>query len=390
MTFNYTLDSWMILGLVALASTLAGCRPTEPARFTASPEVAALDDEAADDEERQIWQELQLQIAAELSKHCGTPQAPIVFGDAEADRTHLELGAAVFALRCQQCHGVNGDGLGVAAEYLSPKPRDYTKGIFKFTSTPYGAKPRKSDLLQTLRRGITGTSMPSFDDLPPEELDAVADYVIFLSQRGELQSELLIMAQDDEELDPEYIEETIAAIAERWHEAQSQLVMPVTPMPPFTAETVAKGHELFLKQACNKCHGANGRGGSMGDVEIGKDSWGHAAAAADLTSGMFRGGGRPIDIYRRIYSGINGTPMPAFNEVFASEPDNVWYLVHFIRDTGERRRRNLPPLEDSAAAPANTTPAPEAQPTSTPEDEAPAGVPQALNLAPRHDRLAAP
>ena len=58
---------------------------------------------------------------------------------------------------------------------------------------------------------------------------------------------------------------------------------------------------------------------------------------------MYRGGGRPIDIYRRIYSGINGTPMPGFAQAFANDPDNIWYLVHFVRDTGERRRRNLPP-----------------------------------------------
>ena len=81
---------------------------------------------------------------------------------------------------------------------------------------------------------------------------------------------------------------------------------------------------------------------------MGKDAWGHDAAAADLTSGMFRGGGRPIDIYRRIYSGISGTPMPGFAQVFAKSPDDIWYLVHFIRDMGERRRRNLPPLKPTA------------------------------------------
>jgi len=368
MNFINTLTSRTILSVIATAAAISGCRPTESPRFTPGPEVSALDDEAADDEERELWHDLQQQIDAELLKRCGTPLAPVVFGDPEADRARLQLGAEVFAARCQQCHGVNGDGTGVAAEYLSPKPRDYTKGIFKFTSTPYGDKPRRSDLLQTLRRGVTGTSMPAFDDLSPEDLDAVVDYVIFLSERGELQNELVMMAQDEEELDPEYISETVAAIAERWHEAQSQLVMPLTPMPPFTEETIAKGHELFLKQACNKCHGVNGRGGSMGNVEIGKDSWGSSAAAADLTSGMFRGGGRPIDIYRRIYSGINGTPMPAFSEVFAKEPGNIWYLVHFIRDTGERRRRNLPPLDDTPATPPPTT-APADEPAATPAAE---------------------
>ncbi|MGD9635553.1 MAG: cytochrome c [Pirellulales bacterium] len=363
MKFFSTLPSGTIFCVFVLLAALSGCRPAERPQFTPSADVLALDDEAADDEERKLWHDLQQKIDKELLKRTGTPQSPISLSDPEANAAQLKLGAEVYATRCQQCHGVNGDGLGVAAGYLSPRPRDYTKGIFKFTSTPYGAKPRRSDLIATLRRGVTGTSMPSFDDLSPEDLSAVVDYVIFLAQRGELQNELVMLAQDEEAIESEYVDESVAGILERWHEAQSQLVMPLTPMPPFTAETVAKGQELFLKQACNKCHGANGRGGSMGGVEIGMDSWGHKAAAADLTSGMFRGGGRPIDIYRRIYSGINGTPMPAFNEVFAKQPDDIWYLVHFIRETGERRRRNLPPLEEPAV------------PATTPAEEAPANQP---------------
>ena len=101
--------------------------------------------------------------------------------------------------------------------------------------------------------------MPSFADLSPEDLNAVVDYVIFLSQRGELENELALLAQDEEELDPEYVDEIVTGILDRWHEAQAQLVMPLTPMPPFTEESIAKGRELFLGQACNKCHGTNGR-----------------------------------------------------------------------------------------------------------------------------------
>ena len=231
------------------------------------------------------------------------------------------------------------------ATHLNPRPRDYRPGIFKFTSTPYGSKPRKTDLLRTVRRGVTGTSMPSFDILPAAEQEAVVDYVIALSLRGELERELAVLADDEEEIDPEYVDELAEEILERWQAARGQRVTPVTPMPTMTAETVTLGHKLFLQSACNKCHGKDGRGGSLGNVDVGQDVWGHRAAAADLTSGMLRGGERPIDIYRRIYAGINGTPMPSFATAFAEEPDSVWYLVHFIQDLSQRRRRNLPPLD---------------------------------------------
>lgn len=355
------------IGIASLSVLLAGgCQRTEPPQFSVSAELESLVSSAEDDEDRQLWQGLRSEIVEVLAKQCGTPLKPIAFGDLSADRAKLEAGAKIYAYRCQQCHGTGGDGNGAVAKYLDPKPRDYTKGIFKFTSTPYGAKPMRADLLRTLRRGVTGTAMPAFDDLSPEELAAVVEYIIYLSQRGELEQALIALAQDESEVNPEFVPELVDTVKTRWSESQSQLVMPATPMPAMTAESVAKGHELYLQQACNKCHGVDGRGGLAGNIEVGKDAWGNVAAAADLTSGMYRGGGRPIDIYRRIASGINGTPMPSFAQAYASEPDNIWYLVHFIRDLGERRRRNQPP----SASPAWQVPAvmlPTAVPATTEE-----------------------
>jgi mono/diheme cytochrome c family protein len=160
--------------------------------------------------------------------------------------------------------------------------------------------------------------------------------------------------------------------------------MPVSSMPLMTDETVRTGHKIFLEQACNKCHGKYGRGGSMEKVEVGVDAWGNQTAAADLSSGMFHGGGRPVDIYRRIYSGINGTPMPAFERTFQDNPDSIWYLVQFIKATGNRRREGLPPLSEkdlpvaepaaaeapaAADSPAETAPAEEKSGEEEPAEE---------------------
>jgi mono/diheme cytochrome c family protein len=114
---------------------------------------------------------------------------------------------------------------------------------------------------------------------------------------------------------------------------------------------------LFLSLACSRCHGNDGRGGLLGNVEVGEDMWGQKGAAADLTSGMFRGGGRPVDLYRRIAAGIAGTPMPAFGAQFEKEPEVIWFLVHFIADAGQRRRFHR--LAPSSAADTKPTPTPE-------------------------------
>lgn len=326
-----------------------GCRRAAPPRFTPAPEVLELteDLEDAEPEELELYEALQKEVTVKLTELTGTPDKLIALGD-EATTDQLQHGYALYSRYCVQCHGVNGDGNGAVAEHLNPKPRNYTRGIYKFTSTPYGSKPRKSDLIRTVRVGVTGTSMPSFDRFSREQLEAVVEYVLALTYRGELERALAAYAYDDEELpDEEGLAETIAEILEPWENSADEIVMPVTMMPEMTEESVRNGHQTFLNIGCKNCHGAYGRGGMMGKVEVGKDAWGNQTAAADLSSGMFHGGDRPIDIYRRIFSGINGTPMPAFSKSFEKDPDKIWELVHFIKATGNRRRRGLAPLSAS-------------------------------------------
>jgi len=296
-------------------------------------------------------EELSVQLRANISllleKHCGTPQAPKMLGDASMDVEHLKRGMQVYMHRCQQCHGVSGDGAGPAAKYLYPAPRDYRRGMFKFTSTAYGSKPRRDDLLRTLQRGIPGTSMPSFARLSKSDLSAVVDYVLVLTHRGELETLLVLEADPDEPaFDPEIVEEFIDDIKLQWNQAEYSIVSPLTPQPEFTAEDIEVGKELFVKIDCVKCHGLDGRGQTPANVVTPlKDMWGHEARAADLTAGILRGGSRPVDIYRRIYSGINGTPMPGFQNVeqFREDPELIWKLVSFVLSVSERRRAgNVP------------------------------------------------
>lgn len=387
----------VVLTVVGAIVLQFGCRPQEAARYSPSAEVAALTDDLEDADELKLYQELQSQIATVLQKRFGAPAAPKAASDDQESIDGLARGAAIYATYCVQCHGVNGDGRGELAKHLDPAPRDYTQGIFKFTSTTNGT-PRKSDLVNTIRRGVRGTSMPSFATLSDDELGDVIDYVLLLMQRGRLQRELAQLAFDSGELPPD---EEIGGIAEEilapWYEANASVMSPLTPMPEFTPESVAAGRELFLKFACSRCHGVDGRGGTRG-VDVGVDTWGQKAAAADLTSGMFRGGGRPIDVYRRIHTGITGTPMPGFANQFASDPDAIWHLVHFIEDTSERRRRGLPPLEaepaDDAVAPSDAA-TPAAPPTTaeeesvTSDDPAASDVPQTATDAADEDAAAA-
>jgi len=192
--------------------------------------------------------------------------------------------------------------------------------------------------MATLRRGIVGTSMPSFRLLPDADIEAVVDYVILLSRRGELQLLLAGEAESSEELDEDVVTEYVDVVAGRWRDAGTLSTASLTPQPELTLERARQGREAFLESGCAKCHGEDGRGHTKDN--IGQDAWGFPTRAADLTSGMLRGGQEPMDIYRRILNGINGTPMPGFRSILEADPERAWNLVSYVLEISGRRRED--------------------------------------------------
>jgi mono/diheme cytochrome c family protein len=60
-----------------------------------------------------------------------------------------------------------------------------------------------------------------------------------------------------------------------------------------------------------------------------------------LRQGIYRGGRRPVDIYWRVYNGIEGTPMPGLGANVLQEGDppdpnkltkeDLWHLIRYVR-----------------------------------------------------------
>jgi mono/diheme cytochrome c family protein len=282
---------------------------------------------------------------------------------------------------CAHCHGITGDGAGPTAAFLNPYPRDYRKGQFKFKSTPVGEKPTHDDLKKIVLDGIPGTAMPSFKLLPDLEVEALIDYVKYLAIRGEVERSLLretanIELQDrlvgkDQAAQQEQIafikNEVVKPVAEKWNTAPAAAT-PIPPRPEMTPEQLAAsvkhGRELFYGTIANciKCHGDSALGdGQATDYDEwakefigdGKDrrlvatyvSLGllqpRTIRPRNLRQGVFRGGGRPIDIYWRMINGIEGTPMPALSANIRKEsdppeakklsPEELWDLVNYVQ-----------------------------------------------------------
>src|SRR5260370_28270463 len=71
-------------------------------------------------------------------------------------------GKNVYDAHCVECHGESGRGDGPSAAYLTPRPRDFTSGRYKIRSTETGSVPTDEDLIQSVRQGLYGTTMPGW------------------------------------------------------------------------------------------------------------------------------------------------------------------------------------------------------------------------------------
>jgi len=87
----------------------------------------------------------------------------------------LEKGKASFNVNCATCHGPKGEGNGVAAAALKPKPRNFATEEFK-----HGSKA--PEVFDTLAKGLPGTAMIAYRHLSEEERWALAYYVVDLHE----------------------------------------------------------------------------------------------------------------------------------------------------------------------------------------------------------------
>jgi mono/diheme cytochrome c family protein len=376
-------------GIRAVSLLLASCGLAAAVGCGANPSAAFranLVESMIESTKQPLTSDQERQVATILEAMFGTPDAPVALPESGLDAAKLRLAAGpvrsdivgrkngLYREHCAHCHGITGDGMGATAAFLNPYPRDYRPGQFKFKSTERGARPTHDDLVRILRNGIPGSSMPSFTLLSDVQLDALAEYVKYLSIRGETEIALtrafLELDDDAQGKLPEtrefLVDETLAAIAGKWRAAAGETIpVPAAPdvsEPEALAASIAKGKELFFgdRANCVKCHGITALGDGvvndyddwtkMGVIKLqeGLRSVSDAALLArgrqvlagdalkprpivprNLRQGIYRGGRRPLDLYYRIHAGINHAPMPAAKGTVA--PEDIWHIVNYIK-----------------------------------------------------------
>ncbi len=218
----------------------------------------------------------------------------------------IAYGKGVYERRCAGCHGAEGNGNGPAATFTYiERPRNFTKGEFKFHLTD-GPVPSDGDLLRTITRGVRGTAMPPWYDLPLADRLAVIQYIKY---------DLAV-------------DRTDPAKPKAWFKDNppgAPLYIGRPPMP--SQDIVAHGKEVWEQAPCQACHGQSGRGDGVAASEL-EDDFDFPIRPANLAGGNFKSGPAVQDIFRTITTGLSGTPMPAFKDTI---PDaDRWALSYYV------------------------------------------------------------
>jgi mono/diheme cytochrome c family protein len=210
---------------------------------------------------------------------------------------NAEDGAKLYRRFCIGCHGAWGNGEGENAQWIDPKPRDFTEAIFKCRSTPTGTLPTDQDLYDAITRGFVTTNMPQWRPLTPYQR---ADLVAF-----------------------------VKTWSPRWAKEKPGTPLNIPAETPITIDSILRGRAMFQKLECWKCHGPLGHGDGPSASTL-TDDKGNPIRPYNFSTGeRFMCGDTNRDLYRIFMTGLDGSPMPSFADVV--KPDEAWDLVHFLR-----------------------------------------------------------
>jgi len=222
-----------------------------------------------------------------------------------------ENGEKIYLKKCWWCHGKEGEADGPAAKFMIPPPRDFSGGVYKYTTAKPGSEvTRDEDLFNMITFGMPGTAMPSWKEVlnDQERWDLVAH---------------------------------VKKLTDLFEGVANPPEISYAGKVASSPESIEKGKNLFKEAKCFECHGEAGKGNTIKKL---KEDNGARVWPRNLTKPWtFRGGVTPEAIFARISNGIPNTPMPAH----AAEKtgagklsvEDRWHVVNYVMSLADDTRR---------------------------------------------------
>jgi mono/diheme cytochrome c family protein len=256
-------------------------------------------------------------------------------GGVYASAAQLNLGKTVYTEYCMACHGVNGDGKGVASKGLIPPPRNFTLGIYKFGKVVAGELPHDDHLVEIIQKGLNGTGMLKWDISKDQSL-AVVQYIKTFAPK--------VWEGKDKKLgEPIIVSKDPYGMARR-------------------SSAIERGKVVYHGVAqCYTCHQAyvpfeelskiqkevNGDALAENDPENYKlklqdSDHGYKNIPPDFTWHPLRSINSTEDIYIRLAAGVGGTSMPSWKDTLSD--DDIWAAAYYVeylqslKDTIDREK----------------------------------------------------
>jgi mono/diheme cytochrome c family protein len=253
----------------------------------------------------------------------------IFAGGVYATAKQLNDGKSLYTEYCMPCHGVKGDGNGVAAKGLSVPPRNFKLGQFKFGKVVSGELPHDQDFFDILKKGLNGTAMLPWD-LTDQQMFNVVQYI-----------------------------KTFAP--EKWDGADKKLGdVIVAGKDPYgeahKASAIQRGKEVYHVVAqCWTCHRAYVSHAELNEisqkinkspmtefdpdmyhVKLQPSDYDVATMPPEFTYDQVRSAVTVEELYVRLNSGVGGSAMASWKGVL--QDDEIWAVSHYVKSLMDMKR----------------------------------------------------
>jgi Cytochrome C oxidase, cbb3-type, subunit III len=272
---------------------------------------------------------------------------PSEFGfQTSLNTTLVEEGRNAYQTYCIGCHGETGDGNGVAARFLRPRPRNFQVAKFRFSSTRSGRLPSDEDLRRTIMEGLKGSAMPGWDMIPARTVNALIAYIKTFSPRWkEKQPATAIPIVDDPYRSKEDKSEAIARGRAIYHGFATCW----TCHPSYASESEINAYLVMMDKPASAGFRPN-----LMEADAKPNQEGEVIYPPDFHRDFVRAGGSVDDLYRSIAAGISGTAMPTWVDSMVShrtsDPSQVvtntadlWAIAYYVQSLILERPARLEP-----------------------------------------------